>query len=132
MLLRAHGAVTRGRGLGSRSGRRGDLIPRGGLEQQLQHVAEVLAALHAQLVGKTFDRRGPHACDLGGVDPEQAAEVLVGHTPAQGVVEHLSVPGIEAGEGLGELFAFDHGRSSGQALGLREGTSRAVQGTGWS
>ena len=64
-------------------------------------MAEVLAALHAERGGQPLDRPGALAGDLRRVDAEHARQILVGHAPAQREIEHLAVPGIEAGEGFG-------------------------------
>ena len=102
------------RDVGGRLRRFGSLDggPGVGLQQLLEDVAQVGAALGAQVRGQRLDGGGAAAGDLGRFGGEQRSQVGVRDAPAQGVVQDLPVAGIEAAERLGDLLTFDHvGRS---------------------
>ena len=79
------------------------------VEQRLQHHAEVLAALCAQLVREPLDCGGAAPGHLLRYDVIYAREGLIGHAPAERKGEQLPLPRIQALERAGKLFGRDHG-----------------------
>jgi hypothetical protein len=106
-----------------RAERDGRLAPRVGLEQRLEHGAQVLAALQLHLVGEPLDRARPAARHLRRRALVQAAQRLVRNPPAQRQRQQLAVARGDAIEGFGELLGADHGRLS-SVLAVMAGAPR--------
>ena len=129
--LRAPRAPARPRarlGLALGRRRRGrKLIPGRAVEQQLEHVAEVLAALHTER-GRRLSTAPARMRAISDASTPNTLLRSSSGTRRRRELEHLAIPGVESGECLGELFASIMGveGQAGQAIRVPGGPPEPI------